>query len=54
MDITISKAISVVAENEEAAARMAEEMVRKDPYYYARCADSYVSCEVDDVYEDED
>jgi hypothetical protein len=54
VDITISKAIIVDAESEQEAERLATEKVNAEPYYYAGKADGYVSCEVDDVYEEED
>ena len=53
MDITISKAICVDAENEEDAMKIAEKRVDKEPYYYAGNADSYVSSEITDIYEEE-
>lgn len=54
MDITISKSFIVDAENEQEAERLATEIVEESPYYHAGSADSYVSCEVDDVYQEED
>lgn len=53
MDITISKSISIEANSEEEAMKIAEERVNKEPYYYAGCADSYVSSEIIDIYEEE-
>ena len=53
VDITMSKGIFVDAENDEEAMKKASEMVEKDPYYYGRNADCYVSHEVIDVIEEE-
>lgn len=53
MDITISKSISIEANSEEEAMKIAEERVKNNPYDYARKADGYVSCEIYDIYEEE-
>ena len=47
----MSKTIYVDAENEESAKTIASNWIADDPFYYAKSADCYVSCEVIDINE---
>ena len=51
VDITMSKTIYIDAENEESAKTIANNWIADNPYYYAKSADCYVSCEVIDINE---
>lgn len=51
VDITMSKTIYVDAKDEESAKTIAKNWIADDPYHYAKNADSYVSSEVVDIYE---
>lgn len=48
-DITMSKTMEIEAESEEQARELAKEMIDREPYYYARCADAHVKTEVIDT-----
>lgn len=53
VDITMSKTIEVLAENEEHAKEIADSMINNNPYGYTNGFSHFVKYEVIDAYEEE-
>lgn len=51
VDFTFSKSFFIDAESEDEAKEIVNNMIEREPYYYARKADVLVGHEITDVYE---